>query len=217
MGHYFHCFVSAYLSYWSVCVADRRVGMCTSTLLVCMRSSSPGCWSTGESGVPSTISPARDANRFAHVFISLYGELLLRDMTVCVCVRLFVCAFYNCIMREKTHTAQSIVYVQGEMILWSWNMYQVIYVCVCVWMCVCGCRCLCVQSWPTASTTQTACCTPAWVLRKAGMVQEFTPAATRRCSALTPLVCPRCVCKDTYWHHAFSNPQHRPYLSKINV
>lgn len=47
-----------------VCVcADRRVGMCTNTSQACMRSSSPGSWFTGESGVPSTTSPASDASR----------------------------------------------------------------------------------------------------------------------------------------------------------
>lgn len=55
---------------------DRNAGTCMNTLLAYMRNSSPGSWSTGESGVPLTTSPAHDASRWACICIGvLVGKL----------------------------------------------------------------------------------------------------------------------------------------------
>lgn len=51
---------------------DRSAGMCMNTLLAYMRNSSPGSWSTGESGVPLTTSPAHVASRWVCMCIGVH-------------------------------------------------------------------------------------------------------------------------------------------------
>lgn len=96
-----------------VCVyifADRRAGMCMNTSPVCMRSSSLGSWSTGESGVPSTTSPAPDANRC---------------VLVCACK----------VMYLSYTSKQDWYYEPGH--LWHSIFNPTLRVSVCVGVCVC--------------------------------------------------------------------------------